>query len=250
MDGLTTAPAIVLVLGGLCVAAGALLGGLSGFGYGLVATPLLLVLGLPLPLVVATNMLLGGSTRAMTAWTFRGFVAPRRVAALIAGTVPGVLVGLLVLEAVDRDRLRQAVGAVVIAGAVAMMAARGRATSAEWGRGPASFVGFLGGGLGVTTSLNGVPPVLMYTWEGAPPRRMVADLSVFFVASNAIVALLLLGTRSAPAGPVLGLFLLWLPGVLLATYLSNRLVDRIPEAQFRRLVLGIVMLGGLTALLS
>src|ERR671914_218851 len=45
-----------LLAGALVVAAAAFLGGVTGFGYSLVATPLLLLLGFPLPFVVTANL--------------------------------------------------------------------------------------------------------------------------------------------------------------------------------------------------
>ena len=46
---------MTLVAGGLCVFAASFLGGVTGFGYSLVATPLLLLLGFDLPFVVTVT---------------------------------------------------------------------------------------------------------------------------------------------------------------------------------------------------
>ena len=77
-----------LIAGGLCVLAASFLGGVTGFGYSLVATPLLLLLGFPLPFVVTVNLALAFVTRIPVAYRFRANLDPRRVAGLIAGSVP------------------------------------------------------------------------------------------------------------------------------------------------------------------
>ena len=55
--------AIILLAGGLSVVAASFLGGVTGFGYSLVATPLLLLLGFPLAFVVTANLALACVTR-------------------------------------------------------------------------------------------------------------------------------------------------------------------------------------------
>jgi hypothetical protein len=52
-----------LIAGALVVVAASFLGGVTGFGYSLVATPLLLLVGFPLPFVVTVNLALACVTR-------------------------------------------------------------------------------------------------------------------------------------------------------------------------------------------
>ena len=57
-----------LILGCVIAAATALLAGTSGFGFALVATPLLLLSGFALPFVVTVNLLIAVATRVSVAW--------------------------------------------------------------------------------------------------------------------------------------------------------------------------------------
>ena len=91
----------MLVLGGLLAAAAALLAGTSGFGFGLVATPALLLSGFSLPFVVTVNLLITLATRFSVAWRLRHAVSRRRAALLVAGAIPGLWVGSRTLGAVD-----------------------------------------------------------------------------------------------------------------------------------------------------
>ncbi|HUY70724.1 MAG TPA: TSUP family transporter [Gaiellaceae bacterium] len=83
----------MLVLGGALAAMAAFLAGASGFGLGLVATPLLLLSGFSLPFVVTVNLLISFATRVSVMWRTREWITWRRVAALVGGAVPGLWVG-------------------------------------------------------------------------------------------------------------------------------------------------------------
>ena len=85
--------------------AASFLGGVTGFGYSLVATPLLLLLGFPLPFVVTVNLALAFVTRIVGGLPLpRRPRTARRVAGLIAGSVPGLWLGVEVLDGGGRRR--------------------------------------------------------------------------------------------------------------------------------------------------
>src|SRR3954452_21483443 len=100
----------MLVAGGIAVALASFLGGVTGFGYSLVATPLLLLDGYSLRFVVTVNLALALVTRLSVAVRFRRSAWPRRVAMLIGGAVPGLWVGVAVLRAVDAATIKTAAG--------------------------------------------------------------------------------------------------------------------------------------------
>src|SRR4051812_50022955 len=97
-----------LVLGALSVTAASFLGGVTGFGYSLVATPLLLLTGYPLPFVVTANLALALVTRMSVAYRFRRSMWPGRVALLVGGAVPGLWLGTAVLQAGDAQTIKGA----------------------------------------------------------------------------------------------------------------------------------------------
>jgi uncharacterized membrane protein YfcA len=238
-----------LVLGGLTVLVASFLGGVTGFGYSLVATPLLLLTGYSLPFVVTANLALALVTRISVAVRFRRSMWPRRVAMLIGGAVPGLWLGVLVLGAVDATSIKIAAGVVTML-AAALLA---RSVNAPPPRrripGAALFAGFLGGFLGAATSLNGVAPVLLLARDKASPRSFLADLAMYFVGANAIGLAILAIEGTIRTDALSPAFLVWLPGSLLGNWLGTTLGPRLPEAGFRRLTLAVVFVaGGVTAL--
>src|SRR5215210_2344203 len=68
-----------LLVGAISVTLAAFLGGVTGFGYSLVATPLLLLIGFPLPFVVTANLAVALVTRISVAYRFRQWLSPGRV---------------------------------------------------------------------------------------------------------------------------------------------------------------------------
>jgi len=234
-----------LVLGAMVVFSASLLGGISGFGYGLVSAPLLLLIGLPLQTVVVLNLALALATRVAVVWRFRSAVVPRRVTALVLGSIPGIIAGSIVLTEVRPQYLKVAVGCLVIVLAPLLMGRR-PIQPAQTGVTPCLGAGFTGGLLGTTASLNGVPPVLLLTRACVPPKILIADLAAYFVASNA-VALVLLFASTHLAAPDFALpFACWLPGSLAANHLGTSLGPRLPADLFRKFTLVLILVAGIT----
>ena len=240
--------ATILLAGGLSVIAASFLGGVTGFGYSLVATPLLLLLGFPLAFVVTANLALACVTRMSVAYRFRADLKVRRAGGLIAGSVPGLWLGVTVLTTVDESKIKLSAGLIVMVAAVLLW----RVASAPPPRplpGAPVAAGFAGGFLGAATSLNGVAPVLLLARDKAAPRSVLADLALYFVASNAIGLAILLAEGALDSDALFPAFLLWLPGSLAANWAGTAIGPRLPEADFRRLTLAIVFVaGGVTAL--
>jgi uncharacterized membrane protein YfcA len=232
-----------LLAGGLVVLAASFLGGVTGFGYTLVATPLLLLLGHSLPFVVTANLALACITRISVAYRFREDANPRRAAGLVAGSVPGLWLGVLVLTTVDESTIKLGAGIVVMVAAVLLY----RALSAPPPRplpGAPFAAGLAGGFLGTATSLNGVAPVLLLARDKAAPRSVMADLAIYFVASTSIGLLILLMQDAIVEDALYPAFALWLPGSLLGNWAGTTLGPRLPETVFRRITLAVVFAAG------
>jgi uncharacterized membrane protein YfcA len=238
----------LLIVAGFLVAGAALLAGTSGFGFGLLAMPVLLLCGFSLPFAVTASLLISVATRVPVAWRLRHAIDLRRVALLVGGAVPGLWLGSRTLGAVDEHSLKVAVG-LVIALAAAALALSERRPPRPRIRGLPVAAGFAGGLLGTTTSLTGVPPALLLARRRLPARGFIADLAVYFVATGAIglAVLAVDGELSRDAGRAV---LWWLPGVLLANTLGTSAALRLPADAFRRLTLGLAFVAGLVTAVS
>ena len=117
-----------MALGALIVFAAAFLGGLTGFGYGLAAAPLLLLTGFPLRFVVTANLALGGLTRLSVVYRFRRHISRRRSLAMGAASVPGLYLGARVLSDVPESAVKLLAGCAVMATVVLLARSLGPAS--------------------------------------------------------------------------------------------------------------------------
>jgi uncharacterized membrane protein YfcA len=238
-----------LLAGAVSVGLASFLGGVTGFGYSLVATPLLLLIGYELPFVVTANLALALVTRLSVAIRFRHSAWPRRVALLVGGAVPGLWLGTLVLRAIAADTIKVAAGLVTMVAAALLARSVNAPPPRRQLPGAAVVAGFLGGFLGASTSLNGVAPVLLLARDKAAPRSFLADLAMYFVGANAIGLLVLAAQDTLRTDALSPAFLVWLPGSIVGNWLGTTLGPRLPEVAFRRLTLAIVFIaGGVTAI--
>jgi len=246
---------LLLTAGAVVVLVASLLGGVTGFGVGLVCAPLLLLLGVPLTDVVIVNLTIGLVTRAASVARLHRSVHRRRAMDLVTGCVPGVLIGFLVRGLVSGDALKVTAGAVavLVAGYLLLRPTAPDAEAGDAARVPrlaTGAAGVLGGFLGITTSLNGPPPVVLLTRLNVAPRQFVADLAVYFVVCNGL-ALLLLGLAGDVEPGRVGLLLAcWLPCALLGNLLGNSWAARVPRGAFRVLTLGLVLVSGLVTVVT
>jgi uncharacterized protein len=110
--------------------------------------------------------------------------------------------------------------------------------------------GALGGFLGITTSLNGPPPVVLLSRQNVAPQQFVADLAVYFIVCNGLALLLIGLAGDVDPGRVGVLLACWLPGGLLGNALGNSWAARVPQGPFRLLTLGLVVVTGLATVVT
>ncbi|MCZ2822707.1 sulfite exporter TauE/SafE family protein [Modestobacter sp. VKM Ac-2977] len=238
----------LLVAGGVVVFLASVLAGGTGFGYSLVCAPLLLLAGIPLADVVVINLTVGVVTRFGAVLRLRHSVDRQRSTYLVAGCVPGLLLGHLALDRVDADALKVTAGVVAVVAAGFLLLRRPAVPPGDPGapsRLAPGVAGVLGGFLGITTSMNGPPPVILLSHRNVAPRAFIADMAVYLLACNGM-ALILIGLTGGLSVDRVGLLLAcWLPGAVLGNLLGVAYGSRLPLAPFRLLTLGLVMVTGL-----
>lgn len=209
----------------------AFVAGVSGFGFGLLATPFLLMIGYSLPLVVAVNLLLGVMARITVAVRLRSSINVRRVLLLVVGLVPGLCIGTWLLGSLAAKPLKVIAGAAVITGAIGLALSERYPPRASTSSAPL-LAGFLGGLLTTTTSLSGVAPALLLARQRSLARQFIADMAAYFIISGLLGVLALRLTNNLSAG-VWRTFLYWLPGLLVANFFGTTLGLHLPQRTFR-----------------
>ncbi|MEW6335130.1 MAG: sulfite exporter TauE/SafE family protein [Thermodesulfobacteriota bacterium] len=234
----TTAIAVVLV-----VFVSSLVRAVFGFGNSLVAMPLLAMtpLGMktvsPLVALIATMLAVMILARE---WRIIDFRSTWR---LIAATLPGIPLGLLLLKGPYEEAGKIILALVIIGFSLySLIRPRFSALPQEWAAYP---FGFIAGILGGAYNSNGPPVVIYGTLRRWTPARFRANLQGYlFPTSVIIIAGHGLGGFWTPS---VGWYLLIsLPAILLAVWLGTRLNHRIPQGHFDRYVhILLILIGSL-----
>ena len=226
----------------LGAAAGGFVQGLSGFAFGLVALSFWAWVLDPVlagPLTVFCSLL--GQLLSLGALR-RGFEA-RLALPFIAGGVLGVPIGVALLQRIDPEAFRLAVGLLLMLWCPAMLLARDLPRVERGGRLADAAAGMLGGVMGGLGGLTGPAPTLWVTLRGWGRDAQRSVFQGFNLAMHALTmaAYLASGTFPAAAWP---LCLVAAPAMLLPALLGARLYRRFSDTAFRRVVLGLLAISG------
>lgn len=241
---------MTLVVGALGTFVACTVGGLVGFASSLILLPVLLLLGVPLWEAVSINLVLAVMTRLPSLVRLRAEVNRRRTATMLAGSVPGILVGVCVAAVVPTAALEVAAATLVVASGCVLLRGPAHNRGSGGGRRDALLAGGLGGALGVTTSLNGVPPAVYLARTGDSVRTRLADLSAFFVVGNCLVLVAIILTRGALALPDLGTSVTWMAAGMAGNGAGLLVASRLDQIQFDRITIGLVLASGVASLVG
>ena len=220
------------------VAAGAALQSATGFGFSLIAAPIVFAVVGP-PEAVGLLLILGLEVNLMTLFGERRRPDPltREALVLVLCAVPGSLAGVAVLRALDPLALQIALSVGVVATLLARRLVAGHHVPG-WA---APVAGFTSGALSTSTSTSG-PPLLVYLLgRDLPPARVRDTLTVVFVALGVMggLALWVTGTDAAPDADLL---LLMMPLVAVAHVAGRPLFARLARGgRYEPVVTGVLL---------
>lgn len=226
------------------ILAAAALQAITGFGFSLIAVPLVALAWEPATAIVATGICALALTASST-WRERSNV--RRADALVVwlSACIGMPLGVLVLGYADAPTLR----ALIALSLLMSTALLWRGLRLRPGRRTQGMVGFVSGVLITSTGINGPPVVLAFQAQDMPPRAFRATLAAVF-ALQRVVALAMIGAAGLMRPDALGLALSGIPAVLVGWELGNRVFHRLDAARFKRLVLCLLVIAGTVTLLA
>jgi uncharacterized membrane protein YfcA len=214
--------------------------GLTGFGLALTSTPILLFVYEPRTVVVLT-VIFSVFVTAAVVWDSWHEARRRLALALLIPALFGVVVGTLVLDAIDPDYIRLGVGAIVIFSALLLVRDfKLPGANTGWGT---LVAGSASGALTTSTGLAAPPIVLLLTSRGLPKHEFRGTSAMYFLPMSiaGFVVLALGGLVEAPEVP-LGLALV--PSAIVGKALGTTLLKRVSESAFRVITLGLVILTG------
>jgi hypothetical protein len=221
----------------------AMVAGMAGFAFGLVAAAVWLHMLTPLQtttLIVAFGLIVQG----YAVWKLRRALSLSRLLPFLLGGAIGIPVGVELLRWVPATHLRVAIGVLLILFSVYSLAKPQLRRITAGGRIADGGVGFLSGILGGTTGFGGILPTIWCGVRGWPKDQQRAVFQPTGVAIFLGTALCLGGSATVTADTV-RLFLIGLPALLLGSWLGLRLYGRLDEEGFRKVVLLLLLVSGL-----
>jgi uncharacterized protein len=239
-------PAVYYALFLTATFAAALVAGVAGFAFGLVAAAVWLHILTPLQtasLIIALGIVLQG----YSVWKLRAALNWHRLWPFLLGAAIGVPIGVAILEWTNPAHLRKAIGALLVLYGIYGLARPSMRPIKAGGAGADATVGFLNGVLGAMTGFAGILVTIWCGLRGWSKDQQRATFQPVGVAIFAMSALWLGGSGSVTADTV-KLFLVGLPVLLAGTWLGLRLYGKLDEAGFRKVVLVLLLLSGVALL--
>jgi uncharacterized protein len=226
----------------------ALVAGLAGFAFGLVAAAVWLHVLTPVQtasLIVAFGLIVQG----VAVWKLRHALQWARLWPFLIGGALGVPFGVMALSWVGPGTMRLAIGAVLI---LYSAYALGRPAMPPVKRGGAAAdtaVGVLNGILGGATGLAGI---IVTIWCGIRGWPKDVQRTVFQPVGVAIFVMSAawLGTRGEIGRDTISLFAIGLPALAAGTWLGLRHYGRLDESAFRKVVLFLLLGSGLALVVA
>lgn len=242
----------IAVVAGVAVAAGACLQSATGFGFSLIAAPLLFAATEP-EHAVGLLIVLGAEMNLLTLATEGRRPAPlRREAAQILGWgLPGALAGVAVLRALDAVALQLAVTAGVIVSLVLRWRTRRADEHPEpppWWALPAS--GLTAGALTTSTTTAGPPLVVYLLHRDAPPVVVRDTLTVCFLGLSVIGAVALAVTGTTGARPEASWLAALVPVVALGHLAGRPVFARLAGSHYEGVLTGVLLVACAAGLIS
>jgi uncharacterized protein len=220
--------------------AGALVAGLSGFAFGLVAASIWLYILTPLQaasLIIAFGLIVQG----YSVWKLRHALDWRKLWPFLVGATIGVPVGVTFLTWANPQHAKIGVGAFLILYSLYALFRPAVGPIKSGGALADASVGFLNGVIGGMTGLAGI---LVTIWCGLRGWSKDVQRTVFQPVAVAIflMSALWLGAKGAVTGETIKLFLVGLPALFAGMWAGMKLFGRLDEATFRKVVL-VLLLG-------
>lgn len=221
----------------LTVCAAAFIQGVSGFGFGLVAVPILL--GIASPSVVTPLVALCTLTINSLLWmyyrrSFDGAVVGR----LLAGAVIGIPLGFWILQYVPAAGILTALGLMIVAYSLYSLTKPKVPVlkSPYW----IYLTGFLSGTLMGSYNLPGPPVILYGNSQRWPQKAFKGNLTGFFW-TNGVLAVMGHSLQHRVTGALFHQYLVILPGILVGLITGVALSSFFNPLVFRRVVLCVLI---------
>src|SRR5216684_267454 len=237
---------LAIFLGGTLAAA--FVTGLAGFAFGIVAAGIWLYALTPLQassLIVAYGLLVQG----YAVWKLRHSLNLHRLTPFVVGSAAGIPAGIAALRWISPVHLRIGVGVLLITFSLYNLVRPKLPEMKRAGRGADAAVGVLNGVLGGATGLGGILPTIWSGLRGWPRDEQRAVFQPTAVATF-LMTIAAFGGVGIITLDTMRLFMIGLPPLVAGSWLGWMLYGKLDEGAFRKVVLVLLLVSGVTLVAS
>lgn len=213
---------------------------ITGFGFAVVGTPLLLFFMEPKEVVML--MVFGAFMQnMMVTYKTRGMSDPKFIWPMFIASLFGIIPGVYILKVVDGSILKLFIGIAILLAAA--LIAKNYTVKIKHQKLATVLVGILSGFMGGSTSLSG-PPVALFLMNQQQDREYFrANLVRYFCLGNiaTLITMYFMGTMDMA---VFTKAIYIIPGILLGVSLGEKAFQKIGPQIFRWVSLAIVFFCG------
>lgn len=233
----------ILILTIVVVAAG-FLQGLTGFGFVLIALPLLGFF-IEIKTIIPLLILLALCISITLSIQLRNSINFKNIYRLMAATLPGIPLGVYALTHIPTPTLSIGLGVIMICFAGYQLYAKPKPII--MGILPTLFAGFSSGILAGSIGAGG-PPIIIYSaLEPWDKDQAKATLAFYFAISGACVSLTHASTGLITT-EVVRMFLISLPALVFGLYMGTIAYTRLSDQGYKKLTFILVFILGCTML--
>ncbi len=232
---------LAIVAGG--VAAG-FIQGLSGFAYALVATAIWVWLVEPqmlVPLVLCSSLI----GQVASSHAIGSHFKLARAAPFLIGGAVGVPIGVATFHQINEDAFRFGVGLILILYCTATFAVANLPKITRGGKWADGIVGLVSGVMGGLGGLSGPAPIIWCALRGWDKNVQRATFQPLFFLVG-VLTTAMYGATGGITAETLHALALVAPAVMVSSWLGARVYKAVPEQAFRKLLLVMLLISGLT----
>ena len=219
---------------------------ITGFGFAVVGTPLLLFFMQPTQVV--SLMTFGALLLNLSViYKTRGMADPKVIWPLFTASLFGIIPGVYVLKVIDPTLLKLCIGVLILL--VSIFMASNYVMTIKNEKLATILVGMVSGFMGGSTSLSGPPVALFLMNQQQDKEAFRANLVRFFCFGNIATLLVMYYMDTVDTGAIKQLVYA-IPGVFIGVWLGEKVFVKVSPKAFRWLTLGIIFFCGVISVIS
>lgn len=236
----------IIIIGLLIIFLASFVQGVTGFGFALIAVPLLSKM-IPLQSVVPIIVLFSFFSNIMILLQAKQHIDFKKIKLLLVSSLIAAPLGTYLLIVVNSNLLKMLIGIFIIVFALILI--KGYKFPIKNERIGIIPVGFASGLLNGSISFSGPPVVLFLSNQGVEKNVFRANLTAYaFILNIVTIGFYLLGGLINKE--VINYTCWFIFAMILGVLLGNKVVNKINESQFRKITLLLIIFSGAWTIFS